>query len=782
MLLARWRRIPYRRAGVFVTLATGAVGFLPLFGGPGYEHALATGLLVPSATAIAIAVETARDSEAGDCRTPLASLARGVGLGLALGLVSLATALLHAARVGICEVWGALFYFAVTALAGCVMGGAWGAVVGEAVAAMVRRGRIVRPRRRAALAVVLSLAGPVVSAAVSVYRFIASPMIFAYDPFVGFFSGTLYDTVIDAGMPMLTYRLGSCATLLAVTLVASVLERRDDRPFGLVLDLRSSPTRVRAALGLLATVVSVGLTLAGIKLGHFSTAVSIAQDLGAEKHGARCDVVYPSTTREQEANLLVKDCEEQIVAVETRLGARGPSRVRAFFFRDAEDKKRLMGAAHTYIAKPWREEVYLQLGGYPHPVLGHELAHVVAGSFGRGPFRIAGNAGGLVPNPGLIEGIAVAASPDDEDLTDAQWARAMMQIGILPDMRSIFSLEFLGGASSKSYTLAGAFITWLGETRGFDLVRAWYGGGDVTALTGMDWSTLDGAFREHLKGVQLPDEAESFARAKFARPGLFGRTCPHLVDALRHEADVCRDTQRYAEAIRLYTEAIAKDAHDFASQKERATVERRHGDREKGRAALVAMASADDKAVPRTYQDRAQEALADAQLIDGDHEGAAGRYETLARRTVDEDAARTLEVKALGARDEAARPAVQALLLGDAKHGPDVFLGGVELGAWNVRASSRAPLVSYLVGRNLVGRGFYEKGATYLDDALAGPLPTPRVARETLRQRAIAACALGDVQVLASVRARIEGRDDPFKGASGGRRDSTLRLLDRCAR
>ena len=38
-----------------------------------------------------------------------------------------------------------------------------------------------------------------------------------------------------------------------------------------------------------------------------------------------------------------------------------------------------MGAADTYIAKPWRREVYVQAAGYPHPVLGHELMHVLAG-------------------------------------------------------------------------------------------------------------------------------------------------------------------------------------------------------------------------------------------------------------------------------------------------------------------------------------------------------------------------------------------------------------------
>ena len=69
----------------------------------------------------------------------------------------------------------------------------------------------------------------------------------------------------------------------------------------------------------------------------------------------------------------------------------------AFFFRDAADKKRLMGAGDTYIAKPWRREVYLQVAAYPHPVLGHELAHVIAGAFGQGPFHVAGPLGGLWP-------------------------------------------------------------------------------------------------------------------------------------------------------------------------------------------------------------------------------------------------------------------------------------------------------------------------------------------------------------------------------------------------
>ncbi len=766
----------YVVGGAFVIVAMGAIGFLPLFGGPGYEQSLATGLIVPSAAAIATA--TSVNGKKNASPSPLASVGRGILGGFAFALLALLTALLHAARIGICELWGALLYFALNAGVGSILGGAWGAVVGEVVRVLVQKKRVKRVR---AASVLLSLAGPITGVVVSVWRFYSSPMIFAFDPFVGYFSGTLYDTVIDAGTAILTYRLGTLATLIALGLVASILVR-DDRG-GVVLDLRSAATRARGALGLLATLASAGLIVAGPYLGHSSTTASIMKDLGAEKHGTRCDVVYPSTTREQEALLLVKDCDEEIAMVESRLGTKGPTRIRAFFFRDENDKKRLMGAAHTYIAKPWREEVYLQLGSYPHPVLGHELAHVIAGSFGRGPFKIAGDAGGYIPNPGLIEGVAVAASPDDEDLSDLQWARAMMQIGILPSMQRVFSLGFLGDASSKSYTLAGAFIMWVGEKWGMEAVRHWYGGGDIGQITGKSWPDLDKAFRDYLQSVPLPSEAESFARAKFARPGLFGRKCPHVVDAMRHEADVCRDTQRFEEAIRIYTDALKKDPLDHASRHARAATERRHGDREKGRADLEALAVRDD--VPRTWRDRADEALADADFIDGNLDKARVRYDALATRSLDEDAARTLEVKRLSTEDPSARAAIGALLMGDEKHGSDIFLAGVQLGRWPVDATTnqRSALAGYLIGRNLIQRGFFEKGAESLDEALqTGKLPTPRIARETLRQRAVAACALSDQAALARVKAAIESPDDPFKGASGGRREATLRMIARCTR
>ena len=472
-----------------------ALGFLPLFGGPGYEHALAAGIILPTAAAIATALDVAR---AEGKVPPIALVGRGVASGLTLAAFGFATALLHGLRVGFCDLAGGARGYVLTAAAGAVLGGTWGVVAGE----------VARRRRRRALAcVVLGVAAPLGGIVVSLLRFYGSPMIFAFDPFFGYFSGTLYDTVIDAGTPLLTYRLGSACTLGAVAFLAGGLgarARRSDRGRLRWAGLRGGAgARARLALGACLALASLVITVCGAELGHWQTASTIAASLAGRRAGPRCDIVYPEGQREDEVALLVKDCEEELSHDEAVLGARFEGRLTAFFFRDAAEKKHFMGAADTYIAKPWRDEVYLQMHAYPHPVLGHEIAHVVAGSFGRGPFRIAGALAGLWPNPGLIEGVAVASSHDEDELTGAQWARAMMDLNLLPPIARVFSIDFLGESSAKSYTLAGAFVTWVLGRWGSGVVRRWYAGGGITELTGLDWGALDGAFRAWIAAQPL---------------------------------------------------------------------------------------------------------------------------------------------------------------------------------------------------------------------------------------------------------------------------------------
>src|SRR5690606_2865252 len=161
------------------------------------------------------------------------------------------------------------------------------------------------------------------------------------------------------------------------------------------------------------------------------------------------------------------ECDAHLAAHEEYFGARLSGRVTVFAFASSGQKGGLMGASNTYIAKPWRREVYIQSDNYPHPVLAHELAHVVAGAFGRGPLLVAGPLGGWIPDPGRIEGFAVAAAPrEDSDQTLLEWSAALQELELLPDLRKNFRLTFLGEYSSKAYTVAGAFVTWLRERHG----------------------------------------------------------------------------------------------------------------------------------------------------------------------------------------------------------------------------------------------------------------------------------------------------------------------------
>ena len=302
-----------------------------------------------------------------------------------------ATTLLHGLRTGFCDFTGGTIAFVLGPGVGAMIGGLFGALAGEIA------GHIRRPWLRSSTAVALSLLGPLAGVLLSLMRFYKSPIIFAFDPFFGFFSGTLYDTVVEATGPLLTYRLGSILSLLAAGALAAHLVR--DKGGGRI-SLRSIGRPGIAIAGALCATASLILQLKGWRLGHWQTAATIAADLGARISGARCEVLYFSALREEEARLFARDCDGQVRAVERYFELGDTGRYTAYLFHDAGEKRRLMGAADTLIAKPWRREVYVQAAGYPHPVLGHELAHAVASNFARGPFYVAGGRWVIASTPG----------------------------------------------------------------------------------------------------------------------------------------------------------------------------------------------------------------------------------------------------------------------------------------------------------------------------------------------------------------------------------------------
>jgi hypothetical protein len=421
--------------------------------------------------------------------------------------------------------------------------------------------------------------------------------------------------------------------------------------------------------------------------------------------------------------------------------------------------------------------------------------------------------GGLWANPGLIEGVAVAASPDADELTDGQWARAMLDAGILPPLSQVFSMGFLGAHASKSYTIAGALVRYVLETRGAEAVRAWYSGATAEHALGTSLDGLDTEWRSHLQKETLPAAAQAYALARFERKGVFRRRCPHEVDALRRDAEQCRDAYDTRGAIARYEAALHLDESDGATRL--------------GLAATLLGASADGEGArknldqartllapltatagtPTHASDRARELEGDALARSGQLEEAARVYEALAAQTLNEDLGRTLEVKAALARVPALREAFEALFV--AADGADRDKTVVLTRA--LRTPQPSPWVAYLYGRQVLAKGELDEARRWLepltlpaapDDEGPARVPaaaeptgaqgnaaassqsrlTERVQRETLRLLARVACELGDAALHARVHALVQSDAGPFAQSAGGRRAHTLAFLRRCLR
>jgi hypothetical protein len=742
-----------------------ASGFIPQFGGPGYESSLAGGLVLPTAAGIGTALLVARRRGV----QPLDALGRGAAFGAVLGLVGALLATLHGLRSGFCDAPLGYELWATGPGPGAVLGGAWGAAAGLVA------GRFQRPRL---WAVLLALAGPLGGIAIGVWRFYTSPMVYGFDPFVGYFAGPLYDTVVDPGNRLISYRIGSLGSLLGVAALAFHLERLESG--GLRFRWRARPGALVA--GALALAVSLGITLDGAKLGHYSSVSSIEAALGRQLTLGRCRVVYSSGVMKADAERVARECGGHLPEVEQYLGARGPEHVTVFLFASDGEKGALMGASHTYIAKPWRGEVYVQAAGFPHPTLGHELAHVVSGSFGAGPFRVAGPWHGLIPDPGRIEGVAVAASPGEDDFTPLEWSKALLDLGLLPEMQSVFRLGFLAKSSSTAYTVAGAFVSWFHDHYGAEALRRWYGGASIDSVTqGKSFTALDQDFRADLAQIHLRPELLAMAKARFDRPSIFGRLCPRRVDRDLGIAEARLGAGDIRGAREAYQSLLALERDNTRARLGLAQCAVRDGDLEAAERRYQALAT--DPRLTALERASALEARGDIDVMAAKPARAVEAYAGVAKIDADEDRQRTLEVKTMAALAPATT-GLRLLLIGDPKTGQSWDEAAAVLGAESDRGDA---LSQYLLGRNLWLHGRPTAGLQYLEMSLnpdgAGREriwpPSISVVRETLRLVVTISCSADPQLDLAAAReAWSRLREDP--GVPAAKREAMARFVKRC--
>lgn len=531
------RRAPF----IFWLVALAALAvllcFLPLFGVLGFEFSFVIALVSSFAGAHigAFCVATTREhfgaaqlDERHPGRLMGRLLLRSSALGLALLALPLLAVSLNALRVGSCAPLEGIAFFLLLPLSSTTLAAGVGVFWG-----------LILPRPR--LATLAAVATVVASLSWAIFRFYSAPAIFAFDPFAGYFPGTLYDEEVRIPTALLFARLYHLSWAMSLLGLAALF--LDPLELRLRAQRLALPRRGIAAVTALGLSAAMPLTLHRAELGFAVDTDAVRRALGGVRHTAHFSIHYPRHLSRQEVASLVDDHEFRYAQL-ARLFGPHPRRIHSYIFASAQQKRRLMGAAHTFIAKPWRHEIYLQASRFPYRALKHELAHVFAGPHGDSTFGVSlrWRWRGPLPYPhfnvGLIEGVAVAAdwSPAGE-LSPDQRAAALFRLGLAPPIERLFGIGFLAQAGGRSYALAGSFSRFLLRHHGRQkLLRSYGRAGDFHAIYGRTLATLIADWRASLEQIEIPPHLLQLAKERLRRPPIFRRICPHLAANLRADA------------------------------------------------------------------------------------------------------------------------------------------------------------------------------------------------------------------------------------------------------
>ena len=385
--------------------------------------------------------------------------------------------------------------------------------------------------RRAWLAVLAWVVVLLLSGIHTAWPLLAGPQIYAFNHFLGYLPGPLYDEVLVIGAPLWWFRLETALLgVLAVTITSALLDVVSGtlgRP-----RIRPGTWAVLAAAGLAVVTLEQRAPALGLRM----TDGALEQALGAVRESAHVRLVHPRGMAPEEVDRFLRDVEFRIAQLAAIFGP-PPERLTLWLYRSDAEKARLVGAAQTQYAKPWRRELHLSQRAFPHPVLAHELAHLMAAPHGAGPFGVTASLFGLLPHMGIIEGIAVAAStPVMGDLTLHEWSAGMRREKLAPDLRGIVGpAGFYAQAPSRAYTLAGSFLLHLKEQHGPEKLRVLYRHGDFEAAYGSSLDALVGEWEKRLDALPLDEEVTALAFARFREGALFSRACGREVARLERE-------------------------------------------------------------------------------------------------------------------------------------------------------------------------------------------------------------------------------------------------------
>ena|GEM_PF-3562466 len=362
-------------------------------------------------------------------------------------------------------------------------------------------------------------------------RLYFEPQIFAYSMPFGYFPGSLYDEDVRLTKTLITHRLISILFASAIVFILDTIA-----PLRRLRPRSAKKFSIRLFQSFILVSASFyGWTL-GEKEGFNLDRSSIEKILSLREHNERLDIRFDASfTEEQTKNFLIES-ELHYQQLQKFFNTKLSKPIRVFVYRNVDQKRSLMGAYRTQIARPWQNEIHIHGTSIPHPVLRHELAHIFAANFAKGPFKVPSQAGIFI-NMGIVEGTAVAADWPTDRMTVHQWARAMREEKRAPNPANLLSPQgFWAQSAARAYTIAGSFLRFLIDTYGIEKFKTLYRSNNFETAYERSAEELAKEWGNFVDKVPAAKQSKKRAEQRFSRPSILEKVCAHETAKMKSDA------------------------------------------------------------------------------------------------------------------------------------------------------------------------------------------------------------------------------------------------------
>ncbi len=371
-------------------------------------------------------------------------------------------------------------------------------------------------------------------------EFYFNPQLYFYNPFIGYFPGTIYDENIPIDLKLVLYRI--------IIIIIAVLN------FLLAYFFSKILKKIKFLAFVLSLLVYVFFFSFKSELGFSTSSKTLYKTLNKHIITPHFIINYPKLHNSINPYLLAVKHEYYFHEISRELEINFDKKITSFIFADKEQKRKLIGAGNADVAKPWLNQIYINIHDI-NTTLKHELLHIISGHFGSTPFKVAAGF-----SPALIEGIATAFENNFDDYPVHTIAKIAYEAGYRINLVKLFSgLNFFASYSSLAYVYAGSFIRFISEKYNIETVKEIYHDADFKKHTGKSIEELEKDYIKFLKSIDYGFNPYT-AQLYFAGLTVFKKYCVRT--AARQLSSAYR---MYNEGNYYSSSSLFKNIYDYSN-------------------------------------------------------------------------------------------------------------------------------------------------------------------------------------------------------------------------